>query len=361
MTDELFLKRMELIGGLNDVIKDSSNTIMNTNFTHDGNYKKAVLYDWDLNELEAVDIKFQYSQKYSINKDQVEYLVQFRPLYHPEKQYKHADGLERMGFFLDIPDDTGTMNKWLILGRNDEDQFVRYNVLKCNWVFKYIVDGKIYEQLGVLRDRNNYNSGIWSDGFVTSVENQSMFLVPTNKKVELINYDLRFMLSDNKVNPLVYAVSKRTDTYPIGINKITLVQDHYNKKVDNSELGICNYYSSPIGVEEDATSPDTSNIEITFNGSQPVLFLGGSPRSFIAKELLEDGASVPVIEGSWEFYLGDELLEQADLDKQFIITFTADGVDIRARRLYALVGQTLLLKYISDDGRIANLKLEVKG
>lgn len=65
-----------------------------------------------------------------------------------------------MGTYVDIPDDTGTYNRWLIVGRSDEPQFVKYNILKCNWTFKWIVEGILYECLGVLRARNSYNSGL---------------------------------------------------------------------------------------------------------------------------------------------------------------------------------------------------------
>ena len=241
--DNLFLKRMSLFNSkVGEKLKNDSNLLMTKNFSHDVAYKKAILYDCNLNKLDEVEIKYQYSQNYTINKDQVEHLVQFPPLYHPEKIYKKEDGLERMGFYLDIPDDTGVNEKWLILGRNNSLQFVRYNVLKCNWIFKYINKGKIYEQLGVLRDRNNYNSGVWSDGFVTSVENQAMFIVPTNDNTELIDYGMRLMLSDNKKKPLVYEVTKRTDTFPLGVQKIVLSQDHYNEEKDNAYLGICDYH-----------------------------------------------------------------------------------------------------------------------
>ena len=48
----------------------------------------------------------------------------------------------------------------LIVGRSDEPQFVKYNILKCNWTFRWIADGVIHECLGVLRARNSYNSGL---------------------------------------------------------------------------------------------------------------------------------------------------------------------------------------------------------
>lgn len=111
--------------------------------------------------LEDVEIKYQYSQTYTINKDQVEYLAQFRPGYFPEKKYMDQDSIERFGFYLEIPDkNTGVHELWLILGKNDKNSFIRYNILKCNWMFKWIKNKQIYSCFGVLRNRNNYNSGV---------------------------------------------------------------------------------------------------------------------------------------------------------------------------------------------------------
>lgn len=362
--DPLFMKRMAIRGGLSNHLKKTGDILMNVNFDHDENYKRAILYDWDLKKLEEVDIKFQYSQKYSINKDQVEYLVQFRPLFHPEIKYRHSDNIERLGFFLDIPDDTGRMNKWLLLGRNDEDQFVRYNALKCNWNFKFMVDGVIYEQLGVLRDRNNYNSGVWSDGFVTSVENQAQFIVPTNRKTELIDYDMRFMLSDNAIHPIVYSVTKRTDTFPLGINKITLSQGHFDKEKDNPILKICDYYSSKIKPKEDLKRPESNNkvskMELKYTGNQPVLVIGGTYRTITA--ITYDDLLTPVDApiGSWLFYLNKKPVTINELLINYDIEIKDNQLQIKAHKTYEIIGDVLGFQYSVDDIHKAFLEFEVK-
>lgn len=162
MTD-LFKARMQARGGsLAASTRKRSYAIDQKTFTHTTGWRVAKLYDSDMNMLEEkLDINFKYSQVYTINKDQVEYLVRFRPDFFPEKSYPSKDGIERMGFYLEFQDEkSGAVEKWLVLGRNDKDMFVSYNILKCNWTFRWIVDGVIYSCLGVARDRNNYNSGV---------------------------------------------------------------------------------------------------------------------------------------------------------------------------------------------------------
>lgn len=147
---------------VSDSIRIQSNEIMDKTFTGDLGYRICKLYSRDMELLdEKVEIKYQFSQIYTINKDQVEYLAQFRPGYYPEKKFMDEDKVERLGFYLEIPDkNTGVNELWMILGKNDKNSFIRYNILKCNWTFKWIKNGVIYTCLGVIRNRNNYNSGV---------------------------------------------------------------------------------------------------------------------------------------------------------------------------------------------------------
>ena len=51
---------------------------------------------------------------------------------------------------------------WMIVGRSDAVEFVRYSILKCNWNFKWIAkrNGKkeIYNVYGCNRIANSYTS-----------------------------------------------------------------------------------------------------------------------------------------------------------------------------------------------------------
>lgn len=131
---------------MGEALKKQSDVIMNQTFTRDIAYRVVYIDD------KPVDAKYITHTYYSVLQDPVDYHLQFRPGVHFP-----------IGKYVDVPDDTGTYNRWLIVGRSDEPQFVKYNILKCNWNFKWIKQGIVYEQLGVLRKRNSYNSGLWTD------------------------------------------------------------------------------------------------------------------------------------------------------------------------------------------------------
>lgn len=163
MMSDIFKTRMAARGDtVSDAVRTQNDEVMDKTFSNDLGYRKCRLFSRTMELLEPyIEIKYQYSQVYTINKDQVEYLAQFRPGYHPEKKFMDADGVERFGFYLEIPDkNTGIKEMWIILGKNDKNSNIRYNILKCNWTFRWIKDGIIHSCLGVLRNRNNYNSGI---------------------------------------------------------------------------------------------------------------------------------------------------------------------------------------------------------
>ena len=77
--DDLFQKRMAILGNTGDKVLQESNQIMDKTFLNDRNCKYDKLYDQNLNYLDTVYYKFQRSTNYTINKDQVEYYIQFKP------------------------------------------------------------------------------------------------------------------------------------------------------------------------------------------------------------------------------------------------------------------------------------------
>lgn len=143
-------------------IKEMSNMVMNETFSNSTSYRQGKIYDCNMNYLQDIDFKFLKTQTYTISKDQVEYWVQFRPRVNPEIDYKSDNIFDynyRFGFYLDILDENSQkIEKWLIVGK-DNDEFDKYLVLRCNWTFEWLDnDRNYYRCLGVVRDRNNYNS-----------------------------------------------------------------------------------------------------------------------------------------------------------------------------------------------------------
>lgn len=165
---DLYKNRMSLHGQtVGQALKNQSDMLMDETFDRDPTYKCGMLYNANLEPIEMVEFKFQKAQTYTINKDQVEYFIQFKTDYHPEKKLNsnnktyqiYNDDMIRLSFYIDVPDDDGDIHKWLIVGRSNDNAFVRYNALECNFTFEWMVNRQYYSCLGVMRSRNNYNSG----------------------------------------------------------------------------------------------------------------------------------------------------------------------------------------------------------
>ena len=253
---------------LSQARRNQSDMIMNATFTGDTGYKRVYILDPERG-WHYEDAKYSKHAIVSILKDAVDYYLQFRPKVHYP-----------IGVYVFIPDDTSDdigfkefepvdpfqdegfdLNKlWMIVNKNDDAQFVRYNVLKCNWDFRWIckVHGKmeLMHVIGCSRSASSYTSGLWRNDYGQQFDNITNGWIPDTywlygnsglKRFNLcdtryMNYEQRFVMSHNKVNPKVYAISKVVDLNPMGVINLTLKQDEWDEKRDNKELLICNYY-----------------------------------------------------------------------------------------------------------------------
>lgn len=248
---------------LSEIKKKQSNQVINRTFLHDPNYKKVYLLTAD--GWQFIDAKYQFHTAKSILRDDVDYYLQFRPGVHFP-----------IGSYIIIPDDTSPninlsesellspftqpvlkrTQWWMIVGRDNANAFVRYNILPCNWNFQWIYNGKICSCFGAVRSANSYTSGKWTDEVSSSLDNlvnawmPDIYHVYGDKYAELnmddnrtIMHEQRFILSNNKLDPKVYQTTKITDLSPQGIIKLSLKQDEFNSIRDNIDLGICDYYT----------------------------------------------------------------------------------------------------------------------
>lgn len=252
---------------LSQARRNQSDMIMNATFTGDTGYKRVYILDPE-NGWHYEDAKYSKHATVSILKDAVDYYLQFRPKVHypigvyvfiPDdidddigfKEFEPIDPFKDEGFDL---------NKlWMIVNKNDETQFVRYNILKCNWDFRWIckVHGKmeLMHVIGCSRSASSYTSGVWASDYSLQLDNIMNAWVPDLYYVykdKLSDFNLcdtrymaheqRFVMSHNKINPKVYEITKVVDLNPMGIINLTLKQDEWNEKRDNRELLICDYY-----------------------------------------------------------------------------------------------------------------------
>ena len=116
ITADMYRSHLNSYGSnLAQVKQNQSNMVVNSAFTADAQYKRVYILTKDGWKFE--DAKFQKHAKYSILKDAVDY----------------------------------------------DPSFVRYNVLQCNWKFKWIYNNKLYTCWGANRSANSYTSGKWTD------------------------------------------------------------------------------------------------------------------------------------------------------------------------------------------------------
>lgn len=321
---------------MGEALKNQSDRIMDATFSRDIAYRKCYI------DGEEVEAKFFVKSSYTISKDQIEYLVQFRPGYRPED---YTNG--RLGMFIEIPDERNNYNTWMIVGVDDQPQFVKYYVLRTNWTIKWIHDGVIYSQLGVLRSRNSYSSGIWTDYLTTTPEAQNMIWLPTNEKVQTIKYNQRFLISDNQVNPMAWQVTGPSDTFPLGVTKLVFKQDLFNPATDNRELMIADYYKSNI---EPTDTKEEKSFEIKCKGSN-VLKVGGNKKTFRCY-LDDEQITDKVIQ--WEI----SGIENTLYNKEE----TQSSLSILLEKNYSLIGKVVTVTAkIPDENLSASLLLEVTG
>ena len=114
-------------------------------FYHDDQPRLAEGMTYENTTKTRIDAKFIVKSYQSMDKDQVDYYIQFKPtqkthfsegdeLYYFETDYRkkyHNDNF--IGLFIDIPNDENIYEKWMILRTEPANQFPKYLILKCNY------------------------------------------------------------------------------------------------------------------------------------------------------------------------------------------------------------------------------------
>lgn len=354
---DLFNKRMQVLmqsGSLGAKLVEDSNIIENKTFSNDQNFRTGMLYDWDMNELEKVDFKFEKIKTYTSEGYEVEYMIHFRPNYNPEFKYKNLyyknDGKERLGFYIDVLDRSkNIIEKWLIVGKDDRVAFDRYNAFKCNWCFEWVSNNKYYKSIGCIRDKLNLSAKIINDSLGgTSIDGDMSIVLPSNKVVNSIQLGTRFMISDNLLKPQVFEVIKIKDTSPLGITKAYLKQCLYNSHTD--VCGIINdmknydfYFDLPIedlpeeyggkyhmicdclkskGLPQE--KPD-SDIEWELESEDKYIYIGGQP---VVIKAVSPNDAQSICE--WHVFVDNVEYQPNELSEYFTIAIEDNSFTIKA-------------------------------
>jgi hypothetical protein len=276
-------------------------------FYHDDQPRLAEGMTYENTTKTRIDAKFIVKSYQSMDKDQVDYYIQFKPtqkthfsegdeLYYFETDYRkkyHNDNF--IGLFIDIPNDENIYEKWMILRTEPANQFPKYLILKCNYELMWIENNgteKIKRRMwSVLKMQSSYNSGLWTDLRFTSQENQDKVWLPLNPITEKIWYtnesskNMRVLVSSFTDNAIAWQISKVENAQPLGVQKLTLYQDFFDQHRDYIEkdengniIGMwASYFDSEI-VPTDPSIPTTppSSITARISASTSTIKVGGS-------------------------------------------------------------------------------------
>lgn len=271
---------------LAEIRRNASYEQINATFKGDPAYKRV--YVLTKTGWRFEDAKYQRHSTESISKDAVDYYLQFRPgIRYP------------IGTLVIVPDERNPQVNlspseladpftqpekertqwWLIVDRTEANMFVRHSILRCDWNFKWIVDGKINECMGCLRSMSSYSSGISETDTAIYIDNLAAAWLPDtyflygNSIASLglvdtrtIKYLSRFMITHNEFDPRVFRVTKIGDLSPAGVIKFSLDQTEYNPKRDNAVLMVCDYFTESgetvVDEADDRWSDDVANSSI---------------------------------------------------------------------------------------------------
>jgi hypothetical protein len=311
-------KRMLAVHGgtSGQVKKTQSDIIIENSWWEDIQSRVCYIYDYyhddekgkyrNMNPTESaskipIDTKFIITQYGTLAKGEVEYHIQFRPsqncpLDYFEKEYEQKYSSEfPVGLYIDIPDDKGVFNKWLICAKHIGNQFIKYSVLPCNYNLMWIDNGIKHQMSSIIRTSNSYTSGVWTDYIFTSTNDQNSIWLPSNKLTDNIRHDKRFVVSAPIEEPLVWSVTKVDRVNISGITKLTMVQDKFNQFKDYVNLETyemyADYYDSKIlPIDEVNITNDNDNIvqntcNIKCSGTSPQLKVGGGYKTLTANIL----------------------------------------------------------------------------
>ena len=319
---DMHRKRMRLQGNnIGQIHKNQSDEIMEQTWDNDIQSKICYIYDfyhddqprlaegmtYENTTKTCIDAKFIVKSYQSMDKDQVDYYIQFKPtqkthfsegdeLYYFETDYRkkyHNDNF--IGLFIDIPNDENIYEKWMILRTEPANQFPKYLILKCNYELMWIENNgteKIKRRMwSVLKMQSSYNSGLWTDLRFTSQENQDKVWLPLNPITEKIWYtnesskNMRVLVSSFTDNAIAWQISKVENAQPLGVQKLTLYQDFFDqhrdyieKDSDGNIIGMwASYFDSEIAPTEPST-PTTppSSITAKISASTSTIKVGGS-------------------------------------------------------------------------------------
>lgn len=284
-----------------------------------------------------IDAKFIIKSYQSMDKDQVEYYLMFRPsqpvrfnegddLYYYETDFrKRYSATFPIGLWVDLPDDRGVYHKWLICRNEPANQFPKYLILPANYELMWVEknnEKRIKRRMWcVLRQQMSYTSGVYVDRVFGHTDNQNKLILPMNSITEKFWYtdddskNMRVIVSALMENPTVWKITKCESASPLGLQKLTLYTNFFNEHTDyvNLETGemYANYFDSEI-TPTDPSTPTTppSSITARISASTSTIKVGGSYKNLTVNLFNDSNEDITTEYAdttfTWTCFIGDE-------------------------------------------------------
>ena len=330
--------------------------------------------------------KFIIKSYQSIDKDQVEYYVQFKPsqstkftpndeLYYFETDYRSKYGNDDfIGLYIDIPDDSGIYRKWLICYKELANQFTKYLILPVTYHLKWVEkngQNRYKRQMwAVLRNQQSYTIGQYTDKIFTRPDNQQKLWLPLNHITEKFwytddsNKTMRLVVSAPTELPVVWSVTKIENIQPIGIQKLTLYQNIWNEQLDYIErdkfgniIGMyANYFDSNIVPQDNTTLPPThTSLYGKIIASNALLKVGGNYKTLTLKIFDENDIEITEQYSKCKFEWTGNIIGIDNFDKEKNIiwkngeSFNQKKIKFKDNRMY--LNKVLEVKCIVYDDK----------
>lgn len=362
---------------LGEKLKHDSDMLMEQLWDNDVGSKVCYIYDYfrddqpdrkdhmtyEYTTKTRIDAKFIVTQYGSINKDQVPYHIMLKPsqklefsendeLYYFETDYRRKFDVQfPTSLYIDIPNEKGIYEKWLIINAEQGNQFIKYNVLPCNYRFEWVETSgqNRYKRRmwGCDRQQLSYTNGVWLDRYMSALDNVDKAYLPLNTITENINYidensvNQRMIISAKTKHPLVWKLTKLENTKPLGLLQLTFSQtsldqnNDYIEKDDNGNIiGMwADYFSSTEPTDPDTPSPTPSSIYGKIEASTSTIKVGGSYKNLTLKLYNAGGEDITGNYFSVDFKWTCSITDKDKTTDLTELVFWHDGKEFNQRKI----------------------------
>ena len=359
-------------------------------FYHDDQPDRKDHMTYENTTKHRIDAKFIVSKHQSIDKDQVEYHLQFRPsqpvefdernpLFYFQENYHDRYGIEfPVGMYCDIPDEKGVYRKWIIVQKEDGNQFIKYLILPCDyrlcWVEKRGHQRIKRKMWGTQRIQLSYTIGQYTDRYFTRLDNQGKLWLPLNDITENIWYsdeeskNMRVIVGAPTSHPIAWKITKVENAKPVGIQKLTLYQDVYDQNkdyIERDESGCivamwADYYDiTSYPIDPDDEQCENTDVACKLNTTTPLIKIGGSYKLITAEYFDPSGINITDTflnnTSKWSFTIDN-------IDVTDIISVIQDAfnkIKIRLPNSRKYLGKLLNIRFDDSEGHTGTLELEI--